>query len=370
MKRLALLLAVVLYGISPTLAQTPRAGTTAKQPTTAAQKAGQPKFKAIWEPVNYKEDLSLLDVYFVSKEEGWVTGAAGTILHTKDGGANWTAELGGDPHAEGPGLKHVFFADATHGWAQSWNQLFRTTDGENWQQVTGDIRGDVFFVSDLKGFRAYGTGKISATTDGGENWKDTFVCRAKMEVNGLTQEKDCDLETFSFPSATVGYAVGEERVTVKTVDGGHTWNVLVGPEEQGDQRVWNLFFLDANTGYVVRSGGKLKRTTDGGQTWQGVIAQLDTTFPKIKFADQEVGWSCLGGTWAYTTDGGKHWTTRQVHFPTGVKSFSLPTPDRGYVVGDHGMIYRYRVVPVDYSSKGMIEAPVIGLSSAAQSSPN
>lgn len=326
----------------------------------------KPKFKAIWEPINYKQDLPLFDVFFVSKEEGWVSGGAGTILHTKNGGDTWTAELGGDPHAEGPGLKHLFFADATHGWAQSWNTLFRTTDGESWQQVTGDIRGDVGFVSDLKGFRAYGT-KISATNDGGENWKDTFVCRAKMEVNGLTQEKDCDLESFHFPTATVGYVVGEARVTVKTADGGDTWNVLVGPEEPNDQRVHDVFFLDANTGYEVRAGGKLKRTTDGGQTWQGVIAQLDTTYAKVKFADQEVGWSCLGETWAYSVDGGKHWTTRQVHFPTGVVSFSLPTRDRGYVVGDHGMIYRYRIVPIDYTSKGIIEAAMMPTASAQDS---
>jgi photosystem II stability/assembly factor-like uncharacterized protein len=179
-----------------------------------------------------------------------------------------------------------------------------------------------------------------------------------MEVNGLTQEKNCDLATLQFPTANVGYAVGEARVTVKTEDGGDTWNVLVGPEEPGDQRAWNLFFLDANTGYEVRSSG-LNRTTDGGQGWQGVIAHLEPGYPKVKFADKEVGWSCLGGTWAYTVDGGKHWTTRQVHFPTGVVSFSLPTRDRGYVVGEHGMIYRYRIVPIDYTSKGMIEAAVM-----------
>jgi photosystem II stability/assembly factor-like uncharacterized protein len=359
MKRFLSALSLILFGMLMTTAGTLLAQTPAQKSTTTSQKTSQPKFKAIWEPVNYKEDLSLFDVFFVSKEEGWVTGAAGTILHTKDGGTTWTAELGGDPHAEGPELKRVFFADATHGWAQSWNVLFRTTDGDSWEQVTGDIRGDAFFVSDLKGFRAYGSGKISATTDGGQKWKDIFACRAKMEVNGLTQEKDCDLESFHFPTATVGYAVGEERVTVKTEDGGGTWTVLVGPEEPGDQRVYDVFFLDANTGYEVRSGGKLRRTTDGGQTWQGVIAQLDTAYPKVKFADKEVGWSCKGGTWAYTVDGGKHWTTRQVHFPTSVASFSLPTRDRGYVVGDHGMIYRYRIVPVDYTSKGMIEAPMM-----------
>ena len=135
--------------------------------------------------------------------------------------------------------------------------------------------------------------------------------------------------------------------------------MLVGPEEPGDQRVYDVYFLDAKTGYEIRSGGKLKRTTDGGQTWQGVIAQLDTVSPRIKFADQEVGWSCRGKTWAYTVDGGKHWTTRQVRFPSDVVSFSLPTRDRGYVVGEHGMIYRYRIVPIDYTSKGMLEAAMM-----------
>ena len=369
MKRFVSVFIVLLCGMSLTLAQTPRAGTPAQKSTTAAQRASQPKFKAIWEPVNYKEDLTLFDVYFVSKEEGWVTGAAGTILHTKDGGNNWTAELGGDPHAEGGELKDAFFKDATHGWAMTWNTLFRTTDGESWQQVTGDIRGKEFFVSDLKGFRVI-AGRTFATEDGGINWKQVFTCHAKMEVQGLTQEKNCDLWALYFPTEAVGYAMGDPRITAKTEDGGATWNVLVGPEEPNDQRVFDLFFLDANTGYQVRSGGKLYRTTDGGRNWQGVIAKLEAGFPKVKFAGREVGWSCLGGTWAYTVDGGKHWTSRAVRFPTPVISFSLPTPDRGYVVGAHGMIYRYRVVPIDYTSKGMLEVPMMPGASATQSSPN
>jgi hypothetical protein len=35
----------------------------------------------------------------------------------------------------------------------------------------------------------------------------------------------------------------------------------------------------------------------------------------------------------------------------------LVARDRGYAVGGHGMVYRYRVVPVDYAAKGMIAAP-------------
>lgn len=330
----------------------------AQKATAAPEQTQKPKFKAIWEPVNYKEDMVLYDVYFVSKDEGWVTGAANTILHTKDGGNSWTAELGGDPHAQGEELKHAYFKDPAHGWAQAWNTMFRTTDGDSWQQMTGDIRGDAVFVSDAEGVRVSG-GRIFASQDGGQTWKQIFTCGAKMEVNGLTQEKTCDLWTLFFPSATVGYAMGDPRITAKTEDGGATWNVLVGPEEPGDQRVNSVFFVDPNTGYEIRGDNKLYRTTDGGQTWQGVVAQLSQGYPKVKFADRRVGWSCLGQTLAYTVDGGKRWTTRQLRFPAPVKAFSIPTSDRGYVVGDHGMIYRYRVVPIDYTAKGMLDAPMM-----------
>ena len=164
----------------------PGAGTSRNR-TNTTQRDGEAEIQSHLGAGQLQTGVPLFDVFFVSKEEGWASGAAGTILHTKDGGNSWTAELGGDPHAEGKELKRIFFADATHGWAQAWNTLYRTTDGESWQEINGDIRGDAFFVSDLKGFRTYG-GKIFATTDGGENWKEIFTCHAKMEVQGLTQE--------------------------------------------------------------------------------------------------------------------------------------------------------------------------------------
>jgi len=325
----------------------------------AAQSDSKPKFKAIWEPVSYKEDLNLLYVHFISKDEGWVTGAAGTILHTSDGGANWTAQLGGDPHAQGVEIKYLFAFDPKHAWAQAGNNLFRTTDGDSWQQVPGDIGGNVEFVSQLKGFHTTYFGKILATQDGGIKWKEVFACRAKMEVQGLTHEGECGFKFLTFATPTVGYAMGDARITAKTEDGGANWRVLVGPEEAGDQRVGDAFFLDATTGYQVRAMSKLYRTTDGGQSWQGVIATFSDRNPTVQFADHTVGWSILGNTWAYTMDGGKRWTTRTLQLPAGVNAFSLPTPERGYVVGDHGMIYRYRVVPLDYKAKGMLDAPLM-----------
>src|SRR5437764_3265123 len=72
---------------------TPSHRAPAAVPSRAATE--QPQVKGIFEPVNYGQDLTLADAFFVTADEGWVSGAAGTILHTTDGGKTWTPQLGG-----------------------------------------------------------------------------------------------------------------------------------------------------------------------------------------------------------------------------------------------------------------------------------
>lgn len=341
------------------------------KPATATPSSTQPlKFKGIFEPVNYNQDLTLLDAFFVSPEEGWVAGAAGTILHTVDGGKTWTAQLGGDPQAAGPDLKRLFFLDRRHGWAQNGDVLLRTTDGENWQQVASDVRGDVVFTNPRVGFRGYG-GIVYQTLDGGATWKQIYTCATRVIAQGLTQQITCDVAAIHFPSPRIGYGVGTNNgvlgggVVVKTEDGGATWNVVFIPQESGDQRTNIVSFLDEDRGFALRNTG-MYRTTDGSRSWQGVAANLARNDVPLKFADPEVGWVAgqlpASGTarLTYTADGGAHWLARDLHFPAVMNGFSLPRRDRGYIVGDHGMIYRYRVVPLTYQTAAhSFDAPVM-----------
>ena len=46
--------------------------TPAKPGAAPAKPGTQPKFKAIFEPVNFTEDLELTDVHFVNEMKGWV----------------------------------------------------------------------------------------------------------------------------------------------------------------------------------------------------------------------------------------------------------------------------------------------------------
>jgi len=61
----------------------------------------------------------------------------------------------------------------------------------------------------------------------------------------------------------------------------------------------------------------------------------------------------------FSIDGGMHWNSRDYHFPVDVQAYSLPSRHRAYAVGEHGMIYRYRVVPLDYRVAGMLDAPMM-----------
>lgn len=351
---------------------------TTEKSAPATQQNAQAKFKAIWEPVNYKEDLSLTDVFFVSEQEGWVTGEHGTILHTKDGGDTWAPQLGGDPQSAEPAIHDLRFVDGTHGWANQGsggnNKLLRTIDGENWEQV-GKLGGnfgywvDYIFTSGNVGIQIRSEpDDIAQTLDSGKTWKQVLPkCSAKMEVQGLAREVGCKLKSVHFPSPTVGYAIGTAAKALfveRTDNGGQNWKVFVTPDVARDDSTYfrqEVFFTSENTGFVTMDDGKILSTSDGGQNWHGLVGSARG---KIKFADPEVGWSFDDTKLTYTANGGKMWSSRDIRFPTGVVAFSLPSRQRGYVVGQHGMVYRYRIVPYAYTAKGIIDAPTMPAASA------
>jgi photosystem II stability/assembly factor-like uncharacterized protein len=372
LRSLCLLLAGAMLVVAPSSsAQTPKK--TDKAPVTA-------KVKAIWEPVNFKQDIKLTDVHFVSEQVGWVSGASGTLLKTTDGGDAWTVVLGGDAAAKDAPIANLRFSGETHGWAvKGTGKLLRTTDGANWEEFgrIGEEYGyyyDYAFVGPLSGVQIVKeTGSISQTGDGGKTWKTVLPqCTASLEIEGLARQVKCTLKSLFFLSPTVGFAVGAATaptggvvpgkavVVMKTDDGGTTWrslSVIPDVAHGHESHFWQgVVFTDEDTGFVIMPrGSKFLATSDGGKTWRGVIAD---TKGKLKFAGP-VGWSFEGNKLTYTTDGGKRWASTALRFPAAVQAFSLPTPQRGYVVGEHGMIYRYRIVPIDYTGKGVLEAPAM-----------
>ena len=152
----------------------------------------------------------------------------------------------------------------------------------------------------------------------------------------------------TFLSAEVGYVAASSVYLkdlffiFKTADAGLTWKSSTTPGSEGAAHA--ITFTDTNIGYV-RTGypdsGRLFRTTDGGQTWNGTGASPGVT---MKFVDPQVGWPFHYNKLSFTTNGGTRWTSRTFAFPVSARAFSLPSRTRAYVVGYHGMIYRYGVM--------------------------
>jgi photosystem II stability/assembly factor-like uncharacterized protein len=336
------------------------------------------KFKGIFEPVSFTEPVNLNDVFFVTDEEGWAAGAKGTIIHTSDGGRTWEAQVGGDPQADEADFNDLRFVNPTTGWVAGGSEsgvqrkLLGTRDGRTWQQVgvLGDpvrVYRDYAFSSPSNGISVNDSGHILRTVDGGKSWNQVGECKARVNVGGVFKEHTCALKQVVFASPDVGYASGgaldSTLVVMKTVDGGATWTVafaeagIAHPDEMHIDQ--SLAFTSETNGVVRLVSKKLLVTSDGGKTW---TAAPTTVAGTVRFADPQVAWAIAGSyriDLAYTTNGGTSWTKRQIEFPAIVKGFALPSRQRGYVVGESGMVFRYRVVPATYKAANLIDAPAM-----------
>ena len=332
--------------------------------------------KAVWEPVSYTEDIKHTDVVFVTPDVGWVSGDKGTMLHTKDGGKTWEAQLGGDPEAADPEVKLLRFFDERHGWAIKGEKLLATTDGESWEEIAPVLQRmvDFVFISPTEGFAAAGKSiyavsphNVFRTRDGGRTWEPGAECGVKAVVDGLTKQIKCHFVRLHFPTPSVGYAIGQDicagmgcgppPIIGKTEDGGETWRFFVGPGDVKGAPLTDLFFTGEQTGFVTSADNKLYATADGGNTWKGIVA---TPGDWLRFADPETGWSFDYSHLAFTTNAGARWSSRPHRFPASVRGLSFPRRDRAYVVGDHGMIMRYRVLdPAEKAASSAIAAPAM-----------
>ncbi len=350
-----------------------------------------PQFKGIWEPVSFTEDLDFREVFFVTIDKGWVAGSKGTIIHTKDAGKTWTAQMGGDPQADEEPVRLLRFLDETHGWAviggtgSSSVRILRTVDGESWEDLgkAPQYIHELAMSSPTEGVAAgyLGMGRnpttLLKTRDGGKTWKPVVQCAVKASVGGLNRTIACDVTRIQFVTQSVGYLVAKTMcvgpcefppILGKTEDGGESWRFFVGPGDPEVVGATDLFFTDENTGIVRTTDGKLSRTTDGGATWTGLLASVPT-YSSLIFADPEVGWTIeekTDGKMSYTVDGGVRWNSRQFRFPVSPRAWSFPRRDRAYVVGEHGMVFRYSVVP---TARAVPPASVLAPAMPAFASP-
>ena len=280
-------------------------------------------------------NIVLYDIQFVDVNNGWAAGDGQTIVHTTDGGQNWTAQR----NNQSGGIYGIFFWDKNNGWAAVDNgSVLHTTDGgANWSETSTSAPYliDFDFVDANNGWAFGGLGAILHTTDGGAHWTSQNTNQSN------------DFNAGKFFNADTGIAVGYNGVIIRTTDGGANWI----QESTGTVRWFSgLSFVDDNNGWAagvktLGSDGAISHTTDGGLTWSTPTTISNTDFGDICFTDAQNGWvvgqrPATGVAVIYhTSDGGTNWAEQTFNVSvTNLKRISFVDTTTGWIAGDAGVI--------------------------------
>lgn len=150
---------------------------------------------------------SILDVFFVTEDIGWMVGTNGFIRKTVDGGLNWTSQNAGSND-----INAIWMHDQNNGVLCGNGGLIRTTTngGNTWQSQISLLTDylDIYFVNSTDGYMCGQNGGIRQTTNGGNTWF------------GMTTPVNSYLYDINFFGGT-GYCVGANGVILK-LDGSCT----------------------------------------------------------------------------------------------------------------------------------------------------
>ncbi len=142
-------------------------------------------------------------VYFQDANTGWVLGARGFVLNTRDGGENWAKVTLPSEYAN---TMSIAFADTQNGIICG-ESHFRTEDGgEKWteEELPVPYFADICFTDSVNGWMVGVSCNILKTTDGGFTWKQVEH-----------QATEAIMKSLTFPDKLNGWATGRGGTIIK-----------------------------------------------------------------------------------------------------------------------------------------------------------
>lgn len=244
---------------------------------------------------------------------GWVVGymsdGFGMILHTVNGGNNWTRQ--GDASTIPNSLiEAVRAVDSLNAWA------------------VGDASN--------------GYGVVLRTQDAGENW-----VRLPQSA-GIPAADFCDLDVLNADNV---WAVGADNTIIHTTDGGNSWTSMSDPAYDIYSMV-SISVVDASNIWVAGAtmdDGIIIHSTDGGTSWTAEgDSVLLINYPLISISafDQDHCWTVGHGyTIANTVDSGVNWdlcipdSLHRTPFSDDANGVCPTSVNRAWVAIDYGKLY-------------------------------
>jgi photosystem II stability/assembly factor-like uncharacterized protein len=190
------------------------------------------------------------------------------------------------------------------------------------------------FPSANIGFAVGDNGKVMKTINGGSTWLN--------QNNFPSASTVLPLRDVSFPTNATGYIGGNGSSIFKTTDGGATWTTT---DINGLWQIQQIFFYDVNTGWAIDNNGYVAKTTNGGANWtitDTIGLNLQTN--DLKFFDANFGIASGASNaqssvnYSLTRDGGQTWTNYVFYVNQSLKGVHMVDTSRIFFVGGNSSI--------------------------------
>lgn len=275
----------------------------------------------------YRTRSQFLSTYFTSDQTGYAVGLFGTIVKFTNGGEKWLYPTSNTNHR----LTDVEFVTANIGYIVGAQGIMKkTTDaGATWFNLntnTNNQFNDFYSIGQNDLYAVTNNGQIYESHDAGATW--TTMQPQMQDLNGVY-----------YGSLNTGYVVGDDRLILRTKDGGANWEEVVPPIPNYDLN--KIFFTSVNKGFIIGEKGTMLTTTDGGDSWFTLNSGTKANLTDIIFISATKGFvTTVYGDILATDDGGATWTLMEDVTRFGLQGIHFSSNSVGYAVGDYGTLLK------------------------------
>ncbi len=266
---------------------------------------------ASWRQANVPASSDLVAVSFPTAEQGWAVGHDGIVLHTADGGANWSIQL--DGHRVGQLMMEQLRAHAAKGELGSAEDSAKLLDeaGRIAAQGAENPFLDVWFADAQHGFIVGAFNLIFETTDGGKTWSSWFERTENPDRLHLYAVRG---------SGSDVYITGEQGLVLRLDHEAGRFRALSTPYK-------GTYFGVVGAGQAVivyGLRGNAFRSIDQGAHWE----QIDTGVQEgitgaAAFGTQGIALVSQAGTVLLSRDGGLHFASHRPAKPSPVAAVAV-----------------------------------------------
>jgi photosystem II stability/assembly factor-like uncharacterized protein len=298
-----------------------------------------------WKILDSPVNINLRNMFFLDNLTGWAAGAAGTIIHTKDGGESWVIQNS----TVDSWITDIFFIDKNNGRALTFKEVFpfntvilkTTNGGDDWlAEDFSDLNAfmtAIFFLDSLKGF--IGGSYIAVTSDGGNSWFEADIESSLVSAYPIYK--------FKFYNEQIGYACGgyidQAGVVWRTTNGGLNWSA----EGVSADEVFDIYIADSLNALTLSGDPEgiypiwEIKTTNAGESWNFIELPYYGLSFAIDFRTSTEGWSASGHKFIKTTDAGESWFEVETPGESIVYTLQFTDLRTGYASGEEGVILKY-----------------------------